>query len=522
MKASVILAAACFLSWLLRRHSAAERHAVWAAAFASAAVLPILTSLLPSWQPHLAQRIASAFPVISAPATGSGLPPDSQVMFQAESIETSLFAGIWPLLWFAGAAAALVVFATGLVRQNWLLRRSVAVADPVLLRIASEAARDLGCHRRIQLRRSLTQTMPMTWGVCRPRILLPDCMDEWPEDRKRVVIAHEVAHVQRLDRLFHALAQILCSVYWFNPLYWVACNRLYRESEQACDDAVINLGIDARNYAAHLLAIARGLTHSSFWSGALAMARPSTLERRFASLLQAQLQRNAVTSRAVFGIAITTLCLVLPLAAVHISNPSVLTSQPDLALPTIDQYTIPPLYSDEARARGIEGFVTVEVRVGVEGTVERLQVVKKLGYGLDENALVAVRDWRFFPARRNGVAIEATTQIDVEFNLRNAEINEEIANDMAMRIGPGVSPPQVVRRIEPVYPPAATRPKPMGAVILDAVILEDGTPKIVRIIRSLNWELDEIAINALKQWRFSPAMKDGNPIKVRMNIAVGF
>jgi protein TonB len=58
--------------------------------------------------------------------------------------------------------------------------------------------------------------------------------------------------------------------------------------------------------------------------------------------------------------------------------------------------------------------------------------------------------------------------------------------------------------------------------VLDAVILEDGTPKIVRVIQSLEWELDEIAINALKQWKFSPATVDGRPVKVRMNIAVRF
>ena len=169
---------------------------------------------------------------------------------------------------------------------------------------------------------------------------------------------------------------------------------------------------------------------------------------------------------------------------------------------------------------GIEGIVTVEVRIGVDGTVTRLQVLRGLGHGLDENALLAVRDWRFIPARRNGVLIEATTQIDVEFNLRNAELNEEIANDMATRVGPGVTPPQVVHRLEPQYSP--TTKHPAGAVVLDAVILEDGTPKIVRVIRSLDWELDETAINALKQWRFSPAMKDGRPVKVRMNIAVNF
>src|SRR5262249_40452828 len=195
----------------------------------------------------------------------------------------------------------------------------------------------------------------------------------------------------------------------------------------------------------------------------------------------------------------------------------------DSAVPVVDKYTTPPLYSDEARARGIEGIVTVDVRVGVDGTVQRLQTVKGLGYGLDENALLAVRDWKFVPARQNGPAIEADTQIDVEFSLRNAELNEEIANDMATRVGPGVLPPQVVHRVEPQFArPEMLTTAARDAVVLDAIILENGKPKIVRVIRSLDWEFDEIAINALKQWRFSPALKDGVPVKVRMNIAVNF
>lgn len=358
--------------------------------------------------------------------------------------------------------------------------------------------------------------MPMTWGVVRPQILFPNSVESWAEERKRIVIAHELAHVHRLDWLFQTFARIACAVYWFNPLFWIASNRLYQESEQACDDAVINLGVDARDYASHLLEIARDLRNSEkLWAPVLAMARASTLERRFAALLRRKLDRRAATRKTVLLITIVMLCVVLPLAALSIRDT-------ESASAAIEQYTSPPLYSDEARARGIEGIVTVEVRVGVSGSVERLRVVKGLGYGLDENALLAVRDWRFVPAKRKGMPIEAATPVDVEFSLRNAELNELIANDMATRIGPGVVPPQVVHRVDPSYSSSANRSKPAGAVVLDAVILEEGIPKILRVIRSLDWELDEIAINALKQWRFSPAMKDGDPVKVRMNIAVSF
>ena len=304
--------------------------------------------------------------------------------------------------------------------------------------------------------------------------------------------------------------------FWFNPLFWIATNRLCRESERACDDAVLRLGVDARDYATHLFEIARDFCQSNAWSPALAMARRSALEERFTSLLKAGRNRNPAGTKSAVLIALAALITVIPVAAMRISNGG------DAAVPVVDQYTTPPLYSDEARSQGIEGKVTLAVTVGVNGKPKSLQVVRGLGYGLDQNALVAVRDWHFVPAHFNGKPIESPARVDVEFSLKNAELNELIANDMATRIGPGVTPPQVVHRVDPVYPENMRGRKPEGAVVLDVVIPEEGIPRVIRVIRSLDWQFDEIAITALKQWRFSPARTDGNPVKVRMNVAVEF
>jgi TonB family protein len=61
-----------------------------------------------------------------------------------------------------------------------------------------------------------------------------------------------------------------------------------------------------------------------------------------------------------------------------------------------------------------------------------------------------------------------------------------------------------------------------GIVVLDVILLEDGTPRIVRILQSLGSGIDDIAIRTFEQWRFSPALKDGYPIKVRMKAEVSF
>jgi TonB family protein len=68
-------------------------------------------------------------------------------------------------------------------------------------------------------------------------------------------------------------------------------------------------------------------------------------------------------------------------------------------------------------ARRIEGTVTVEAFAGIDGTIKVLRVVKKLGYGLDENAVAAVQQWRFAPAWRNGAVVDVVAQIDIDFRL---------------------------------------------------------------------------------------------------------
>ncbi|HUF47658.1 MAG TPA: energy transducer TonB [Vicinamibacterales bacterium] len=75
-------------------------------------------------------------------------------------------------------------------------------------------------------------------------------------------------------------------------------------------------------------------------------------------------------------------------------------------------------YTAEARRLGIEGDVVLEIVVGRDGTVSNLRVVRRLGAGLDETAVEAVRQWRFAPARRMGAAVDVLVSVSVEFSLR--------------------------------------------------------------------------------------------------------
>jgi TonB family protein len=523
IKASVILATAYVLTFFMRRRAASERHIVWVAAILSASLLPVFSFVLPPWQPTFAARLASALPTVLARTDAANGSQGASVVFQAQSIETTtgMLERAIPYFWMCGSLVCLLFAARGFVSGARMWSRSVDSCDSRLLAMLAKVAAQLRCRQRIRIRQSMDECMPVTWGVLRPQILLPRSAEHWSDSRLRVVLAHELAHVQRMDWLLQAGAQFACSMYWFNPLVWIAANRMSRESELACDDAVLRLGVDARDYAAQLLEIARGLCQPrARW--ALAMARPSDLEKRFAALLRSRMNREAISFTKAVLIAAAAFGVLVPLAAIQVSSAAAPSNPAGIVAPTVDQYTTPPLYSDEARSLGVEGKVVLEVTVGVDGKAREPRVIQGLGSGLDQNALVAVRDWHFVPGTRNGRPVESPVRIDVEFSLRTAELNESIANDMATRIGPDVTPPQVVHRSDPVYPANAGSAEPGGAVVLDAIIPEDGIPRVIRVIRSLDWQFDESAINALKQWRFSPAMKDGNPAKVRMNVAVEF
>jgi len=113
-------------------------------------------------------------------------------------------------------------------------------------------------------------------------------------------------------------AELVRAVYWFNPLFWVACRRLRRESEHACDDAALNAGISGSDYAAHVLDVVKSLREPKrTWSYALSMATPSTLERRFKAILDPALNRKRLTRVSLAAILASFVFLTLPLSALH-------------------------------------------------------------------------------------------------------------------------------------------------------------------------------------------------------------
>ena len=101
---------------------------------------------------------------------------------------------------------------------------------------------------------------PFILGVARPRIYLPSGLDE---ETRKYVIAHEKAHLKRLDYLWKPLGYVVLTLHWFNPLIWIAYILFCRDIEVSCDERVL-ADLDregAIGYAGALLSLASGRRH---------------------------------------------------------------------------------------------------------------------------------------------------------------------------------------------------------------------------------------------------------------------
>ncbi len=201
----------------------------------------------------------------------------------------------------------------------WVSRaaaRATRIEDSGWIEVLDTVAGRYGLKRPISLARTDSVDLLATWGILRPQVLLPHHARDWTLERVHVVLCHELAHIRRHDWLVQMGAEALRAMLWFNPLVWIACRRLRRESEQACDDEVLGAGVDGRAYAIQLLDLARQCRPSGrTWASAMPMAHPSTLENRIAAMLNPQLDRRAPSRRVMAVLAVVLLLVALPAAS---------------------------------------------------------------------------------------------------------------------------------------------------------------------------------------------------------------
>jgi beta-lactamase regulating signal transducer with metallopeptidase domain len=281
----------------------------------------------------------------------------------------------WALaLWVVGVWVFLFKLLIGFIATTLLTRRAGEFADPLVRELFSSLLSEVGLQRKVRLLRSERTTMPIVYGIFRPAVLLPAEAEAWTEERRRMVLLHELTHITRRDCLTQMLAQVACAFYWFNPLVWYAVHRLRVEREQACDDYVLSIGTKPSDYANHLLEIARSMQERSMfeWShtATVAMARRSQLEGRLLSILSKENKRGAMSRALTLGLLTLICVLLLALAAIH---PTPIHAQNQATSPyeatsekESDERSLPDSFAvagarrmDEMGAQGVSAHETV-------------------------------------------------------------------------------------------------------------------------------------------------------------------
>ena len=92
----------------------------------------------------------------------------------------------------------------------------------------------------------------------------------------------------------------------------------------------------------------------------------------------------------------------------------------------------------------------------------------------------------------------------------------------AFRVGGGVSAPSALDTPDPEYSEEARKAKYQGTCVLWLIVGPDGKPRDIKVARALGMGLDQKAIEAVRNWKFEPAMKDGKPVAVQINVEVNF
>jgi beta-lactamase regulating signal transducer with metallopeptidase domain len=539
LKVSVVVALTLAIAATLKRRPAALRHWLLAVGLSSAALMPVVGVVLPVW--HAPISLSAPSPRVGTLSSSSAVPvvaPDPSAADMVVVATPAVPSGgrrisatqILGTMWMAGVGLSLTVLLIGLARLSWLASRARPIVDGPWAVVANEVSRMYGLRRPVLVLQSDHPSLLVAWGLARPAVILPEAAREWSEDRARIVLSHELAHIGRSDWLAQIVAELLRAVYWFNPLVWMACRRLRDESERACDDAVLGGGVDGSDYAAELLELARTLnSRRERWISAPAMARASSLEGRVAAMLNAQINRRPMSKSVRLTTAAALVAVALAIAAFSASAQTFsslsgsvvdqlggaisgvtlsLTNRDtgqkyEVHSSSVGSYEFVGLTSGEYNLEtGMPGFRSAKGSVTVTGKNLRQDVQLKVG-SLEETITVVGSN----EPRPDAPAVP---------RVRSAKVSPK-PECVVQPTGGVLAQPRKIVDVRPISPDKS------GLVVLDALIGTDGTVTDARPVDlNVDPSLAAAAVEAVKQWQYTPTLLNCVAIEVPMKVTVNF
>ncbi len=322
-KSAVVAALTLGLLRLARWRSAGERSMIAHAGLAALLALPAAILLLPQWAPLPASwSFEPAAPIVRTATTGGSAidpaPAATSVPVVAESAGSTPIVAEWsdlaPFLYLVPLALLSGVMALAVVRLFAMRGRAEILVERSWLSALAEAQRRMGFKHGTALLVSNELRSPISWGVLRPTIVLsPKAVAA--SDEAEAIIAHELAHVARLDWAKLLGARVACAVFWFNPLVWVLARESHQLREEAADDAVLMADIDGPDYATLLVGAARHDNQGALLAAHGVAPGKDSLKRRITRVLDGSLKRGPASASWMLMSLVVLAGITAPLAA---------------------------------------------------------------------------------------------------------------------------------------------------------------------------------------------------------------
>lgn len=516
LKSSLILLAGFAASVAAHRASAALRHFIGVLALAGVLILPALEVFLPAWRFPAGREQSIIVTQALAVTRPSGIaqPPQSAPSRQ-DRIATIAFA-----VWIAGVMICVRRWRNG-AGQVARLRRQSQPSEERLSALVRELTAELRLSRAVSVLVAGRDIMPMSAGVLRPAIFLPPAASHWSPERLRMVLLHELAHIQRNDCLAQAMAELAFCIYWFHPLVWLAVRRLRVERERASDDLVLRAGNRPSDYAAHLLDLARSAVSCALPVSAIPMAASSHLESRLRAILQPRRNRHALSPLKTVVACLAAASLVVPLAAMRPQAHDARIVSGTVYDPSgavVPQAIVIVTNSDRGQKQTTTTDQAGQFSIGPLGNGKyRLEI-----------------DARGFAPRLRYFAVDGTHQLNLDVTVDLGHVEENLvvrgkgtpappsAAPHRIRVGGNVTPAKLVYQAKPEYPEDIKSRGITGDVVLHAVISKEGMVISLASVSSPDPALTDAAMKAVRQWRYEPSLLNGEPVETATTITVNF
>ncbi|MEX0964617.1 MAG: M56 family metallopeptidase [Pseudohongiellaceae bacterium] len=309
LKATLLLSAAFFIQLLIGKSTPSTKSIVWMMAFAGLILLPLFHQIIPS--------ISFSYSYLSVLENYAGTAQTWEVFAaQIGATARSLFGVALAYLLVSGLLFFYLL--SGIFKVIVFSHR----AKPFKHEIAQQSLQHLqqvnGFHRPIELLLSPEISSPLTWGLWRHKIIFPLAAYGWSSELLQQSISHELGHVQRADWILQIISRVAISLYWVNPLVWLALRKLLIESEKACDDVAIENSGSPLSYAENLLRLAHNYNaHRTFCAPAL-LGIQSSLSQRIRHILKQEVNLRSSDTSNILPSLIFAALVVAPFSALGI------------------------------------------------------------------------------------------------------------------------------------------------------------------------------------------------------------